>query len=69
MTDGPQDPGSKLKCEPGAPFKASGKDLTALQKLLRTKTHLRTAQARPSGCLPALIFPVTVRDFRSMTTM
>ncbi len=35
----------------------------------KTKPYLRTAQARPSGFLPALIFPVTDRDFRSMTTM
>jgi hypothetical protein len=37
VTDGPQDPGSKLKCEPGAPFKASGKDLMALQETFTNK--------------------------------
>ena len=33
----------------------------------RRMNYFRIAQARPSGCLPAEIFPIISKDFRSIT--
>ena len=65
----PQDPGSNSDANLGHPEKRAVRFNPLQKPPLKTKTYLRTAQARPSGFLPALILPVTDKDFRSMTTI